>query len=444
MSAPRTPLRAAALTLRGIRKSFGRTIALDGVDLVVRAGTVHALLGENGAGKSTLMQVAAGLLRPDAGEVTSVGRLGVVHQHFTSIAALSVWENIALPTPWPLREARSRAAAALEHHRVTLDLDARAETLSVGLRQQLEIQKALASGPRVLILDEPTGVLTPPEVDELFRLVRSFTATGGAVVLITHKLDEALLHSSAITVLRRGQVTAEWGTEGEGPRADRAALIAAMLGGQAASTARPPTTDPGEVVATIRGLELRRGEVIGIAAVEGNGQRELLRSIPTDAFIPEDRTTEGLILDFDLTENLALVPGPPSGTIDWSARRDATRQVIEALRIKATGPEAGAGTLSGGNQQKVVVARALQGSPRIVVAENPARGLDVAAAEEIFTRLRSAAAGGTAVIFHSSDLDEVVAWADRVIVMVAGEIAVPPAGADRNAIGALMVTTRSR
>lgn len=432
-----------ALRLEGIQKRFGATVALDGVDLVVRPGSVHALLGENGAGKSTLMQIAVGLVRPESGIVTAGGRLGMVHQHFTSVAALTVWENLALPTGWPMREARARAGALLAARGVALEVDARAETLSVGLRQQLEIQKALASEPQVLILDEPTGVLTPPEVDDLFRVVKAFTAAGGAVVLITHKLDEAIEHADSLTVLRAGRVTARWGADPRSPRPARADLIQAMLGtGDPGAGRQLERTTPGEVAATVRGIELRRGEVVGIAGVEGNGQRELLRSIATQAFIPEDRTTEGLIPEFDLAENLALVPTDGGRLIDWADLRVRTAHAIAAFGIKAAGANARAETLSGGNQQKVVVARALQGAPRIVVAENPARGLDVAAAEEIFGRLRRAAAEGAAVIFHSPDLDEVLTWADRVVVMAAGEVLLPPKGADRTTIGTLMVARR--
>ncbi|HEX7918619.1 MAG TPA: ATP-binding cassette domain-containing protein, partial [Gemmatimonadales bacterium] len=369
------------------------------------------------------------------------GRLGMVHQHFTSIPALTVWENLALPTAWPMREARARAEALLQVRGVALDLDALAGGLSVGLRQQLEIQKALASEPRVLILDEPTGVLTPPEVEDLFRVVKAFTATGGAVVLITHKLDEAIEQADTITVLRRGRVTAAWGAAAGGPRPVRTDLIQAMLGtGDPAAARQLAKRAPGEVLATAQGIDLRRGEVVGIAGVEGNGQRELLRSIPTGALIPEDRTTEGLIAEFDLVENLALVPSDRASMIDWPAHRARTEEAIAAYGIKTPSAAALAGTLSGGNQQKLVVARALQGAPRIVVAENPARGLDVAAAEEIFVRLRQAAAEGAAVIFHSPDLDEVMTWADRVVVMAAGKVLTPPIDADRAAIGTLMVS----
>ena len=193
-------------------------------------------------------------------------------------------------------------------------------------------------------------------------------------------------------------------------------------------------------MARVGDLEIRAGEIIGIAGVEGNGQRELLRSIPTTAFIPEDRTTEGLIPDFSLTENLALVPRVAGRWVPWSLRRERMTALIAAYGIKAPGPDVPASSLSGGNQQKVVVARALEGGPGLIVAENPARGLDVGAAREVFERLRAAAAAGAAVIFHSTDLDEVTTWADRIVVMSGGRLIFPPDGADRNTIGALMVS----
>ncbi len=445
----------AALVLRGIEKSFGATRALDGADLTVLPGTTHALLGENGAGKSTLMHVVAGLLRPDAGTVVVEGRplllrsaadarrrgIAMVHQHFTSVAALTVWENIALAARWPIVGARRRAVALLAERGVTLDVDARAGDHGVGSRQQLELQKALAAGPRILLLDEPTGVLTPPEVADLFRVLEEFKARGGTVVLITHKLDEALAHAEAITVLRRGKVTLEWAPAVGGSRPTRTGLVTAMLGGDEAAVSGPRVVGGvGEVVASVEGLELRAGEVLGIAGVEGNGQRELLRSITTPAFIPEDRTTEGLILEFSLTENLALTPRTSRGGIDWRAMRRRMAELITAYGVRTTGPEALASSLSGGNQQKIVVARALEGAPRLIVAENPARGLDVGAAREVFERLRKAAADGAAVIFHSTDLDEVLDQADRVVVMRGGQVITPPAGADRQTIGALMVS----
>jgi simple sugar transport system ATP-binding protein len=400
------------------------------------------------------MHVVAGLAKADAGTLrigdqamiirsaraARQAGIGMVHQHFTSIPALTVWENIALAAEWPIAGARARAGRMLTEQGVALDPDTRAAELSVGLRLQLELHKALASGPKILLLDEPTGVLTHPEAADLFRLVESFTAQGHSVLLITHKLDEAIEHADAITVLRRGRVTLDWDPVEDAPRPSRDDLIVAMLGSkELADTARVPVPR-GEVVAAVRELEIRAGEVIGIAGVEGNGQRELLRSIPTDAFIPEDRTTEGLILDFSLTENLALVPAPARGGIDWPALGDRMQELIGAYGIKARGSDVLASSLSGGNQQKVVVARTLAARPKLIVAENPARGLDVGAAREVFERLGAAAAAGAAVIFHSTDLDEVMAWADRVVVMSAGRLIVPPAGADRNTIGTLMVS----
>jgi general nucleoside transport system ATP-binding protein len=440
------------LRLRAIRKNFGVLRALDGVDLTVAPGTTHALLGENGAGKSTLMHVIAGLLRPDDGtmEIDGIPNLprdpaaarrlgiGLVHQHFTSVPALTVWENFALAAGWPIRGARGRTAALLEERGISLDPDARAGELTVGLRQQLELQKALATRPRLLLLDEPTGVLAPPEVVELFRVIGEFKARGGTVVLITHKLDEAVAHADGVTVLRRGQVTGEWGT---GARPTQDDLIQAMLGADQAPGRKPQASGrAGAVVATVGELEIRAGEVLGVAGVEGNGQRELLRSIPTTAFIPEDRTTEGLIAEFTLTENFALAPILKDRPFDWEALRTRMAALIGAFGIKASGPDAVASSLSGGNQQKVVVARALEGGARVIVAENPARGLDVGAAREVFRRLREAATEGAAVVFHSTDLDEVLEEADRVVVMNSGKVIIPPPGADRDTIGTLMVS----
>jgi len=449
----------AALALHAIAKRFDATTALAGVDFAVAVGSLHALLGENGAGKSTLMRIAAGLTRADAGSLAIDGvpyaahdprdarahGIAMVHQHFTSVDALTVWENVTLGAGWPLAGARDRVSAFLAAREIRLDVDATAGSLSVGLRQQLEVQKALATGPRILLLDEPTGVLTPPEVAELFVTIRTFTASGGTVVLITHKLDEALTHADAITVLRKGQVTGTW-TRPAMPTKET--LLTAMLGAGVAEggATSPHRGSPGRVIATRGALVLRAGEVVGVAGVEGNGQRELLRSFGAEAFIPEDRTTEGSIAEFSLTENLALRPavGGQGTRMDWPVLRSRMVALIERDRVVAAGPDVAISALSGGNQQKVIVARALEGSPPLIVAENPTRGLDVGAAHETFTRLREAAAAGAAVLFYSTDLDEVMAWADRVVVMNGGELLTPPENADRNAIGALMVRREGR
>lgn len=466
--------------------------ALRGADFTLLPGEVHALLGENGAGKTTLMRIAAGLVRADAGQVRVQGvarpvltpgaarRLGIgmVHQHFTSVAAFTVAENVALAAGWPVAPGplHERVRALGERVGLPLDPAARVERLSVGLRQRLEIVKALAADAQILLLDEPTAVLAPPEVDELLRVMRRFTATGGSAVLITHKLDEALAAADRVTVLRRGEVVLTDRVAGR----DAASLAAVMIG-EAAPDDRPePTTGrepPGDerpplvrlrsVTASREGgagialrrasLEIRPGEIVGIAAVEGNGQRELLRIVagrarPLEgtcevvspvAFIPEDRTTEGLIPAMTLTENVVLgssasdpwIRGP---RVDWREASARTSALLEEYAVSAPGPGALGGSLSGGNQQRLVVARELARRPCVVVAENPTRGLDIRATAAIHGRFRRAALDGAAVLFHSSDLDEVLELATRVVVASRGDLIVPPA-VTREAIGALML-----
>jgi len=482
-----------ALELAGIRKRFGSVHALRGADFTLLPGELHALLGENGAGKTTLMQIAAGLLRPDSGEVRVGGvarpglsprgarRLGVgmVHQHFTSVPAFTVAENVALSAGWPvvpgpLRERVRELGARVG---LPLDPDARAERLSVGLRQRLEIVKALAAEARVLLLDEPTAVLAPAEVKDLLRVIRRFTASGGAAVLITHKLDEALAAADRVTVLRRGEV-AHTGPVAE---QDTGILTAAMIGEtvpddrvEPSRAPVPPTGDRRPLV-RVQSLDVRRdgglgialraaslvvgpGEIVGVAAVEGNGQRELLRAVAGRihplrglrdvaepvAFIPEDRSTEGLIPEMTLTENVVLGssesdPWIRGRTIDWHQARARTAVLLEEYAVAGPGPDAAAASLSGGNQQRVVVARELSRRPRVVVAENPTRGLDIRATATIHARLRRAASEGAAVLFHSSDLDEVLALATRLVVASRGVLIELPTDATRETIGALML-----
>lgn len=480
----------ALLELRGVAKRFGPVQALAEAHLAVRAGEVHALLGENGAGKSTLMGVAAGLVRPDAGALLVAGRaqplgdpvasrragIGLVHQHFSAVPALTVAENVALVAGWPVTPGPLRARVCELTTRLGLPLepDARAADLPVGLRQRLEIVRALSAEARVLLLDEPTGVLAPAEAGELLARMRAFAEAGGAVVLITHKLDEALAHADRVTVLRRGAVTLEAAARD----VDAGALAEAMLGTAYATTAAPrPAARPREALVRVRAaglavrredghllaledatLELRAGEIVAVAGVEGSGQRELLRAVAgllpvaagslevagPVAFIAEDRTTEGLIPAFSLTENLVLGAGDDQpwrrgGRIDWRAARARCAALLEAFDVRAAGPDAAAATLSGGNQQKLVVARALERRPAVLVAENPARGLDLRAARAVHDRLRAAAAAGVAVLLTSSDLDEVLALGDRVAVAARGRVTLAPAGATREAVGALML-----
>jgi len=479
--------------MRGIVKRFGSVQALRGADFTLAPGELHALLGENGAGKTTLMHVAFGLVRPEAGEVVLAGvprvvtsprvarRLGIcmVHQHFTSVPALTVAENVALAAGWPVapEPLRARVQALAERFGLPLEPNARAGGLSVALKQRLEIVKALASDARILLLDEPTAVLAPGEADELLRVVRSFTQAGGSAVLITHKLDEALAMADRVTVLRQGSVVFTGAVAGQ----TATSLARAMMGegGPADQAGAGPLRqaavdapllvrlddlevprESGYGIAVRRAtLGIRAGEIVGVAAVEGNGQRELLRAVAGRlqqlrgrrevagpvAFIPEDRTTEGLIPTLSLTENIVLGsrhddPWIRRGRVDWKVARGRTAVLLREYGVSAPGPDVPAGSLSGGNQQKVVLGRELSRQPRVVVAENPTRGLDLRATDAIHARLRAAAASGAAVLVYSSDLDEVLALAGRLLVAARGSISEVPAGATRAQIGELMVT----
>jgi simple sugar transport system ATP-binding protein len=481
---------AALLQLRDIHKRFGMVQALDGAGLTVRAGEVHALLGENGAGKTTLMHVASGVAQPDSGTLLVDGAprrlrsprdaqaagIGLVHQHFTSIAALTVAENIALFAGWAVRprELASRVAALTRQLNLPLDPDALAGRLPVALLQRLEIVKALAGDARVLLLDEPTGVLAPSEADELLARARAFAESGRAVVLITHKLDEALRGADHVTVLRRGSVVLERGVEGLGARELTEAMIGeAVMLQEPAPSALMLDDAPRRV--HVAGLEvaresglgmavrqaslaIRAGEIVGVAGIAGSGQRELLRAIAgvlpvfrgtrdvarPIAFIPEDRTTEGLIPDLSVTENIVLglgraAPWVRRGHLAWGKARRRTTEVITEFGVRTSGPDARVSSLSGGNQQKLIVARALERHPEVLVAETPTRGLDVQATRAVHERLREAARRGVAVIFSSSDLDEVMALGQRIVVMTRGGLREAPVGASRAEIGSLML-----
>ena len=481
---------APLLQLRDIHKRFGTVQALTGAGLVVRAGEVHALLGENGAGKTTLMHVASGMVAPDAGEVLIDGLprrlrtpraaraagIGLVHQHFTSIPALTVAENIALFAGWDVRprELAIRVAALTERLNLPLDPAAHAGSLPVAQLQRLEIVKALAGDARVLLLDEPTGVLAPSEAEELLSRARAFAAAGGAVVLITHKLHEALRGADRVTVLRRGTVVLESGVAGLGARE----LTEAMIGDAALLEEPSPEVfvvgdAPRRVhvagldVARESGLGMavrqaslgvRAGEIVAVAGIEGSGQRELLRAIAgvlpvfrgtrevsrPIAFIPEDRTTEGLIPELSLTENVVLGLGRSAswvrrGGLDWKSARARTAELITEFGVRAGGPEAPVATLSGGNQQKLIIARAIERDPAVIIAENPTRGLDVQATRAVRERLREAAARGVAVLVFSSDLDEVMVLGQRIVVMVRGTLREARRGASRTEIGSIML-----
>lgn len=466
-----------ALALTAVRRAFGRTTALDGASCLVRAGTVHALLGENGAGKTTLMRIAFGLLHADDGEVRVHGErvafrssrdaiargLGMVHQHFMLVPAMTVAENVALGGQGRLdeRAIADRIRRIGQESGLMLDPEARVSELTVGAQQRLEIVKALAHDARILILDEPTAVLPPVEAAELMRWVRRFADAGGTAVLITHKLRDAFAIADDITVLRRGRTM----LSGARTTLTESAVIAALTGDVPVVGSRSPrrggVTDGAPVLALehvdyadARGITrlrdvsvvVRAGEVLGVLGVEGAGQRELLRLMAGRlapargrvtrpdlvGFIPEDRLHDALIPALPLTENLLLAEaGRLRGFVDRTAAATRARDVIAAFDVRAEGPEALAASLSGGNQQKFVVGRERMQAGDALVAENPTRGLDLVAAARVLEGIATPPGDSRpAVVIHSSDIDEVLAVATRVVVCFNGTVREVPWPAD--------------
>lgn len=466
------------LTLTGVTKRFGDTIAVDDATVAFERGRVHAVLGENGAGKTTLMRIAFGLAEADAGDAKIDGHriasaadaiahgIGMVHQHFSHVGAMTVAENVALGGHgvFSQRAAAARVTEIGRRTGLTLDPNAIADSLSVGAQQRLEIVKALARDARLLILDEPTAVLAPKESEELLRWLRAFADAGNAIVLITHKLREALAIADDVTVLRRGRVVLS----------DRASAVTidslsiALIGESTKPDAERQPAVLGDVVASIAGvavpdargtggistatLEVRSGEIVGVAAVEGSGARELLRLLAGRAtasrgtttlpnrigFIPEDRHRDAVVLDFSATENVVLRDAEHrSGRIDWTAQQATTRDLIARFDVRGSDDRSPVRSLSGGNQQKLVLGRELDDRPALVVAENPTRGLDIRATRDVHDRLREAAAAGSAVVVYSSDLEEVLTLATRVIVVHAGRVR--ESKHDRESVGRAML-----
>ena len=469
------------VALRGVTKRFPGVVADDAVDLVLRRGEIHALVGENGAGKSTLMRVLAGIYAPDEGDILLHGvatrfaspraaiahGIGMVHQHFVLVERFTVVENIVLGDErGPLLHERDAAARITELARRTgfeVDPWATIASLSVGERQRVEILKALYRGVEVLILDEPTAVLTPPEAQELFSSLRALASSGTAVVFISHKLDEVLALADRITVLRRGRVVGE-----TTPAATTRAELAEMMVGRPVvfdverddvRLGGPALQISGlEVAGRLRGvdLEVRTGEVVGVAGVEGNGQRELveccfgLRSPDAGSvrvggvelagatvdrhrsaglgFVPEDRHSQGLVLAMTVWENSVLgrqkAPGFSGrlGVLRIGRIKARCARLVRAFDVRTRTISAAASTLSGGNQQKLVLARELDASPAVLVAHQPTRGLDVGAIEGVWRTLLDGRAEGRAVLLVSAELDEVLELSDRIVAIYDGRI----------------------
>ncbi len=493
-----------AVALRNITKRFGAVTACDSVDLVLRRGQIHGILGENGAGKSTLMKILIGLVLPDAGSIHIDGRahnihdpltasklgIGMVHQHFSLVDALTVWENVALGDSGRLEPAavQDRIAEIGDHYGLTIDPLARVGDLTAGLRQRVEIIKCLRRDPSIVIFDEPTSVLTPEESTTLFQSFRDVVAAENrAVVLVSHKLDEVLSATDEVTIMRQGRVVDQLVTgQTDAPtlaramvgrdvslRTERAALglVDVELDSDEAdaveSHALEALAEP--VILSIRGatarnaqgvalldelsLEVHAGEILGIAGVEGNGQRplaDLLSSLVTLSsgdvrvgdtvvstrtpgamaaagigVIPEDRHDSGVVLDMTVAENLVLIDphqAASRGVLDQGKLTETAQALIADFDIQCAGPDAPLWSLSGGNQQRVVLARELSYRPKVLVAAQPTRGLDVGAIEYMTDRLREAAAGGVAVLLISSELEEILDLADRIAVMYRGKI----------------------
>jgi general nucleoside transport system ATP-binding protein len=485
---------APVLELRGIVKEFPGIVANDHVDFELRKGEVHALLGENGAGKSTLMNILYGLYKADAGEIRLNGRpvsfgsakdaidagIGMVHQHFMLIPVMTVAENIVLGTE-PRREgivlderaAEERVEELARTFRFNVDPRARIENITVGQQQRVEIMKALYRNADVLILDEPTAVLTPQEATDLFEILRTLKREGISIIFISHKLNEVLEIADRITVLRRGKKIDTVPREG----ATQESLARAMVGREVLLRVEKPPTKQGDVLLDVedlnvlddRGIEKVRavsfqvhaGEIVGIAGVDGNGQTELidaiagLRSIASGSVrvagrelrhasaremldagvghIPEDRQRRGLVLEFTIAENIALhdYAEPPDAKWGWLFPQrlvERARTLIREFDVRGGGPLTRAGGLSGGNQQKVVVAREIARDPKVLIAAQPTRGLDVGAIEYLHRRLVEERDEGRAILLISLELEEILALSDRILVLYEGEIVGEHAG----------------
>ena len=494
------------LELRGITKRFPGVLANDHIDLTLEKGEIHALLGENGAGKTTLMNILYGLYDPDEGEVFVNGKplklkspsdaiaagVGMVHQHFMLVPVFTVTENVMLGYE-DLKSGvildRQAAAARIreisEQYRLEVDPDLYVKDLSVGAQQRVEIIKLLYRNADIFILDEPTAVLTPQEVNELFKIMRTLVEKGKSIIFITHKLREVLEFSDRITVIRGGKVVGSTRPED----ADQNTLAAMMVGREVDLNVDKEPADPKEVVLKVENLvalderdhlaidgisfEVRSGEILGIAGVQGNGQTQLVRVLTGlmhavdgkitllgeditrmsprkitelgSAHIPEDRQKDGLVLSFPIMDNLALntyylEPNARGIMMQYDTLLQTADELVEKFDIRTPNSVTSAGSLSGGNQQKVIVAREFSRPIKMLIASQPTRGLDVGSIEYIHSRLIEKRDAGVAVLLVSTELDEIIQLSDRIAVMFDGRIvAILNAGtATKEQIGLLM------
>ncbi len=479
---------APAIELLGITKRFPGVVANDRVDLVVEEGEIHAICGENGAGKSTLMKILYGMLQPDEGRMSVDGKevsfkspsdaiergIGMVHQHFMLADQLTVLENVILGSE-PMRslgridfeKARQDLATVSQAYGLTVYPDELVETLEVGERQRVEIIKVLYRGARILILDEPTAVLVPQEVEELFRNLRELKEAGSTILFINHKLEEILVIADSITVMRQGRTVATV-KPADVTAGDLAEL---MVGSELPSPSTEESTVTDVVAVSVRNLtvldddertvvddvsfEVHRGEILGIAGIEGNGQAELIDALVGTrtatsgtielegedattwpvrdrrekglAYVPQDRQREGLLLQAPLWENVALghqtqapfVRGP---WVDREGSKKRTMEVIDEFDVRTPGVDTPAHALSGGNQQKLIVGREMTSNPDILIAAHPTRGIDVGAQAEVWRDLRRARATGMATVLVSADLEELIGLSDTIVVMLRGRL----------------------
>lgn len=493
------------IEMREITKIFGEFVANDKINLHLRRGEIHALLGENGAGKSTLMNMLAGLLEPTSGEITVNGQvvkldspskaaslgIGMVHQHFMLVEAFTVAENIILGSEvtkngvLDIKKASQEIKELSEKYGLAVDPSAKIEDISVGAQQRVEILKTLYRGADILIFDEPTAVLTPAEIDELMVIMKNLVKEGKSIILITHKLDEIRAVSDRVTVIRRGKSIETVEIAG----ATNQDLAEMMVGRSVSFTTEKQASEPKEVVLSIKdlvvhenrgipavknlSLDVRAGEIVGIAGIDGNGQSELIQAITglrkvksgsikikgeevvglpprkiTEmqvSHVPEDRHRDGLVLDMSISENIALQtyykePLSKNGILNYTNIHKYARKLMEEFDVRAANDYVPASALSGGNQQKAIIAREVDRDPDLLIVSQPTRGLDVGAIEYIHKRLIGERDKGKAVLVVSFELDEILNLSDRIAVIHDGKIQgiVTPAETNKQELGILM------